>query len=295
MERKIDVMIVGAQKSGTSSLLRYLGEHPACLSHLQKEFSCFFDDKEYEQGFEKALKKFFSHESYTEKTKLICKNANLYAKEEALKRLKEHNPKCEIIFIMRHPTDRTYSSFLMEKNAGSAKFEFSELPELFKKHQEDEINWGFQYFIEYSLYAKYLNKIYEYFPKEQVTLLLYEDLRKDAKSVCKKIFQKIKVDETFIPEVSVVHNLTKKTRSSYYARVLRRLLSNQNPLKKGIKKIISGHAAYHYGEALRKINKVDKKHNSMDENVRAFLVELYKPYNEELAKMIGRDLTFWNK
>ncbi|MEO6883808.1 MAG: sulfotransferase [Bacteroidia bacterium] len=295
MERKIDVMIVGAQKSGTSSLLRYLGEHPACLCHSQKEFSYFYDDKEYSRGFEKALKTFFSHQEYTEETKLICKNANLYANEEALIRLKEHNPKCEIVFIMRNPVERTYSSYLMEKNAGSAKFEFSDLPDLYTKHKDEELYWGFDYFIDYSLYEKHLKNIYHYFSKEQVTLLFYEDLKKDAKNICEKIFKKINVDDHFVPNVTVIYNPTQKTRSFLYARVLRRLLHNENPLKKGLKKLISGHASYHYGEALRKINKINEKHLSMDEDVRTFLLEFYKPYNEELSKMIGKDLAFWNK
>ena len=40
---KIDIMIVGAQKAGTTSLLRYLGEHPECVAHPQKEFAYFLE------------------------------------------------------------------------------------------------------------------------------------------------------------------------------------------------------------------------------------------------------------
>lgn len=44
MSKKIDVMIVGAQKDGTTSLLRYMGEHPDCIAHPQKEFAYFIDE-----------------------------------------------------------------------------------------------------------------------------------------------------------------------------------------------------------------------------------------------------------
>ena len=36
---KIRLMIVGAQKSGTSSLLRYLAQHPDIHTHAQSEMT----------------------------------------------------------------------------------------------------------------------------------------------------------------------------------------------------------------------------------------------------------------
>ena len=48
----IDIMIIGAQKAGTTSLKNYLGEHPELQTHPQKEFGYVWDDKEFNQGFE---------------------------------------------------------------------------------------------------------------------------------------------------------------------------------------------------------------------------------------------------
>ncbi len=296
MIRKIDVMIVGAQKAGTTSLLRYLGEHPQCISHPQKEFSYFTDKKEYSLGLNAALKKYYAHKPHTNETKIIAKNAGLFTDTAGLSRLKQNNPNCEIVFIIRNPVERTYSSYLMEKNFGTVKFDFADLPELIKRHQNNEDDsWDFDFFIEYSLYATHLKNIYNYFPKEQVNIVLYEDLKNDAAGVCKKIFDKIKIDNLFSPKIEIKHNVTQKTRSNIYARIVKHFLRNENPVKKLLKKFMPGHKVYKYGELLRDVNKTEKKHQPINEEVKKFLMEYYKPFNEELEKMIGKDLSNWNK
>lgn len=287
-------MIVGAQKAGTTSLLRYLGEHPECISHPQKEFAYFTDQTEYNQGLDTAFKKYYSHLP-DKPNKIIAKNASLYTNDVGLKRLKENNSKCQIVILLRNPVERTYSSFLMEKNYGSVKFGFSELPELVKKHQDKDESWGFSFFISYGLYALHLKKIYSYFPKEQVTVILYRDLKKDALKECKNIFMKIGVDQDFVPNVEQKHNVTKKNRSQFYARLVHHFLHNGNPIKKAIKKLIPGHKAYKYGELLRDVNKTDKKHQVIDGEVKQFLIDFYKPHNDELEKLIDKDLSDWNK
>ena len=41
-------------------------------------------------------------------------------------------------------------------------------------------------------------------------------------------------------------------------------------------------------------NKTEKKHSPIDEDVKLFLINYYKPYNAELSEMIGKDLSAWN-
>lgn len=295
MERRIDVMIIGAQKAGTTSLLRYLGEHPQCISHPQKEFSYFTDKKEYLLGLNTTLKKYYAHQNHDKSTKLIAKNAGIFTDISALSRLKQNNPNCELIFILRNPVERTYSSYLMEKNFGTLNFDFTELPKLIRKHQNNENDrWDFDFFIEYSLYSTHLKNIYNYFPKTQVKIILYEDFKNDTLGICKNIFSLINVDDSFIPNIDVKHNVTIKTRSNIYARVVKHILHNENPLKKLVKKILPGHTLYKYGELIRDVNKTEKKHLPINEDVKKFLIQYFKPFNVELEKMIGKDLGNWD-
>ena len=51
MARPIDLMIVGAQKAGTTSLLRYLGNHSSICIHEKPEILFFLIDEEYQKGY----------------------------------------------------------------------------------------------------------------------------------------------------------------------------------------------------------------------------------------------------
>ncbi|MDE0685767.1 MAG: hypothetical protein OXI63_22795, partial [Candidatus Poribacteria bacterium] len=59
---KIQLMIVGAQKAGTSSLLRYLAQHPDIHTHAQPEMTFFLQDREYSRGYQWASAKYFAGE-----------------------------------------------------------------------------------------------------------------------------------------------------------------------------------------------------------------------------------------
>jgi hypothetical protein len=294
MSKKLDVMIIGAQKAGTTSLLHYFGEHPQCISHLQKEFAFFTDNTEYNKGFDTALKKYYSHAIYTDTTKMIAKNSAIYVYEYGIKRLKAHNPSCEIILILRNPVERTYSSYLMEKNYGDVPFKFIDIPELIKKPESNPNKAFFECLIEYSIYVNHIKSIYRHFPKEQLSIVFYEDLKNQPAKLCSTIFEKLNIDSSFIPDVKVKHNETKKTHSSSYARMLNSFLKNNNPVKKTVKLFIREHNAYKYGEFLRSFNKTRYNHEAMDADTKNALVEYYKPFNQQLEELIGKDLSHWN-
>ncbi|MCK6649638.1 MAG: hypothetical protein L6Q66_08280, partial [Bacteroidia bacterium] len=80
-----------------------------------------------------------------------------------------------------------------------------------------------------------------------------------------------------------------------YANMIHRFLKNENPIKKAIKLFIPGRFVYRYGEFLREVNKTQQTHESINEDVKKFLIDFYKPQNAELEKMIGKDLSDWNK
>src|SRR5262245_11979337 len=108
---KIDAMIVGAQKSGTTSLLRYLSQHPMIEAHLPEEFSFFVRDAEYELGIESAFTRFFTGTDFSDPKVVVAKNAGMCYNEVALGRLKNHHPGVIVIMVIRNPVDRAWSSY----------------------------------------------------------------------------------------------------------------------------------------------------------------------------------------
>lgn len=283
-------MIAGAQKAGTTSLKNYLGQHPQLQTHLQKEFAFFVDDSAYTEGYIPAKRKYFSVAK--DKALLVAKSAGLYISETAVKRMHEHNPDCKLIIILRNPVERTYSSYLMERNYGAINEPFEIINDII--HKPDPNDWRYEFFIGMSLYHKKLEMIYRYFPKEQVKLIRFEDLTNDPQEVCRTVFQWIGVDNSFTPDTSVRHNVTTVTRSQRYGKLLLRVLSNSNPLKKAARIFLPGKMDYRVGEAMRKINHTGKKYDPIEQKTLTTLIDFFRPYNDELSKLTGIDFSSWN-
>ncbi len=104
--------IVGFQKSGTTSIYEQLMELPLFEKGLGKEvpeMSKRFCDKNY-------FKLFFPKKKGDSITGNAC-HLDIYSPYGVLN-IKNHFPKSKIIIIMRNPTERAYSHFLMDKKFG---------------------------------------------------------------------------------------------------------------------------------------------------------------------------------
>ena len=290
-EKKISLMIIGAQKAGTTSMKNYLGQHPSLQAHPHKEFSYFFDPIEYAKGFDNAIRKYYDHSS--ESNLLIAKNAGLYVSESGIIRLKEHNPDCKLVFILRNPVERTYSSYLMEKNYGAINGTFESIEPVIRKG--DINDWRYEFFIGMSLYQMHLSMIFKHFKKEQVKLIRYEELESKAGEICQELFAWLNVNSNFKPDTDTKYNVTHVNRSPSYGRLVVQLLKNQNPVKKIFRKIMPGKMDYKVGEILRNVNKTKKLYQPISKNMKVLLREFYAPHNKKLSELTGIDFSNWNK
>jgi hypothetical protein len=293
---KIDMMIIGAQKAGTTSLKNYLFEHSQIVSHLPIEFGFFSDDKEYSEGFEKHFKRYFTlKDGYK---KVVAKIATAYAEPTTLERIKAHNPDCQIVLIIRNPVERAYSSYLMEVSRGGMPgLTFSTVIKniLKKPLQELQEDILYKVLIDYGLYYKHLQLIYQFFPPKQVHIILFDELKKDALNVCRRMFDILEVDNTFEPHTEVVHNKAKAYRSASVSVIVNNLRQEDNKLKKIIKKILPYNTFTKIGTYIDSLNRVEIKPPQMDEPTRQRLIAYYKPHNQALEKELGIDLSYWDK
>lgn len=287
---KIQLFICGAQKAGTTSLKHYLSEHPALHSHVQKEFAYFYNEEEFSKGEETAYSKYFG--PFLSERKLIAKNAGLYTNEKGLIRLADHNPDCLVVLILRNPVERAYSAFQMEASYGHASGEFEEVIRVIDSGNRD--NWHYQFLIRMGEYETYIRNFYKIFPKENVIVLRYEDLKSDALSVCHTLFKRLNVSTDFRPDISVRYNVTHKIRSKGYAKVLKQLMRNDNPIKRIAQKLIPARQDYKLGEFLRNANKTHTAPEAINDLARKKLTRYYKPFNDQLSEVTGIDFSDWN-
>lgn len=288
-----DLVIAGAQKSYTTSLKMYLGGHPSVGVHPQQEMAYFTDEKEYAAGYKKALLHYYNGIELENGEKLVAKNAILYTSEKAIKRLHEHSPGCKIVLILRNPVDRAYSAYLMEYNYADIGFPFEQIMAVAAK--ADSSYWPYNLFIDAGNYAKYLKMIYKYFPKEQVKVVLCDEIDEDAVKVCQEIFCWLGVDDTFVPEIKV-HNPTVKVGVKAYSKLAINLLKRSPRVRKIAGWFIPSHYNYKVGDFVRNLNKTGNKYEAMNMETRQALTNYYREANKELEALTGKKVTvLWNK
>ncbi len=227
--RPIDLMIVGAQKAGTTSLLRYLGNHPSICIHEKPEILFFLIDEEYQKGYSWAFDKYFGH-CVDNKKLLFAKNVGIMYSIEAISRLKYHNPDVNLVVMLRNPVDRAYSAYWYALREGwetlkSFEDALDAEPERLK---EDSFKWRHCAYLDRSLYYKHIQTLYEIFKKGQIHIYFYDDFKKDPLSVCKQILSIFNVDMENFNIPSIKFNKSAISRSQY----LIRLINTDNIVKK---------------------------------------------------------------
>lgn len=243
MQKKIELMIIGAQKAGTTSLNRYLSQHPKIYTHYTQEFGMFADIEAYSKGFEYFYKHTVSDDvkSNLEKSVFIGKRVGLMCNYDLLIKLREHNPNVKLVIVLRNPVERAFSAFLYCRNSGMepyTKFEdaiFINDPARFKGN--DRIKKNCQY-IERSSYLKHLKMIYTIFSAENINLFLFEEMILDLNKYLNKMCKVIHLDE-YAFDVSIKYNERKESRFPFLTKVLspgkRLILKNIIPLKQRTK------------------------------------------------------------
>jgi len=290
--RKIDVMIIGAQKAGTTYLKNILSRHPEISTHIQTEFSYFRDDKEYEKDYITVYRKSFRKNRLKAKI-VLAKNAGIYDSRKALERLRQHNPECKIILIMREPVSRAVSSFNMELFNGWLHRDFEELKTIIENNKHDDVLY--QLFINLGLYINHIKVLKEYFPENNIKYFLFEDLQKNPHQLFNETCEWLNIDSQISPQLKTERNASRKARSQFYATVLNKLRKKNNPFKKAAKTVLPYTIFTRIGNFLIKSNKSNKLPEPVSKDMKLFLYQYFKPFNNKLQKETGINLDLWRK
>ena len=302
---KVQLMIVGAQKSGTSSLLRYLAQHPDIHTHAQPEMTFFLQQREYARGYEWAFTKYFAGEqdrAKVEDKQLIAKNVMVMHSPEVLQRIYEHNPEVHLVVLLREPVARAYSAYWWARRRGWENIKTYEeaLAAEEARLNEDWFKWrqcAYQY---NSIYYPHVKNLITQFGSERVHCILTDDLKDDAEAVCQQLFHHIGVRTDFKPVIGERHNQAVMPRSERFNYLFTQFLASHNPLRRAIRKLIPNATAYKLRKAVLDWN--DKPQKNMESvppplspETRERQIAYFKPFNAQLAELLNRDLSSWNR
>ena len=193
-------LILGAQRSGTTALYRYLVSHPNVSAALRKEVHYF--DFQYEKGLDWYLAHFpAARPFWIAGPKSVTGEASPYYLVHPLApgRVWRFNRAMKLIVILRDPIARAWSHYRHEVRRGIENLSFkraidAEADRLAGKGQSlrrgpDYYSYAHHHFayLDRGRYAHYLQAWLELFPRPQMLILKSEDLIEDAHSVVNRV------------------------------------------------------------------------------------------------------------
>ncbi len=205
---KLDFLIIGVQKAGTSALDQYLRQQPDIEMANIKELHFFDNDHLFEKekvdysAIRIAFGKINSNKIYGESTP-----SYIYWNNVA-ERIKEYNPRIKLIAILRNPVDRAFSHWNMEiaKNKENRSFQECIKEEILQIRNGNKKQSRITSYVERGQYFQQIKRLYSNFSKDQVLFVKYEDFLEDqektVEQVCYFISSHLGKNITFNPVVS---------------------------------------------------------------------------------------------
>jgi Sulfotransferase family len=287
--------IVGAAKSGTTALYRYLRQHPDVYLPDVKEprfFSYDPDDRTRYAGprahelIDSVVKDQNAYEALyaaVNGERAIGDVSPAYLPSPvAAGRIRAAVPEARIVAVLRDPVERAYSHFLDNVGSGwEEETDFERVLDL-RDERSRERWWRKWDYVDNGFYAAQLERYFDRFEREHIRVYLYEDLRADARAVLTDLLGFLDVDPSVELDASQRHNVSAVPRS----RALHRVLSAPAPVRGALKPLVPTRVR-------TRIRRGNLHRPEMPAVARARLREVYREDLERLEALIGRDLSAW--
>jgi hypothetical protein len=301
--------IIGAQKAGTTSLYRYLDQHPQIyMSPLKEPF--FFDNEINSKGEvvqqrfggpgRQRAPRFANLEEYrtlfraVKGEKAIGEASPLYIYAPGTaERIKRYVPEARLIALLRNPADRAYSAFLQAVRIGVEPLtDFARA----LRDEEDRIRDNWHYAFHYrdrGLYFEQLERYYRVFGRERVGVWLYEDLRDDPAGVAQSVFRFLRVDDAFTPDTFSKYNPAGVPQSEAAHVMIRTMDTAVGVARRTFLPPTS--KVFLFVNRVRQVlqSRMLAKPPPIDPKIRRELLEGYKEDILKLQELVGRDLSRW--
>jgi hypothetical protein len=171
-----DFIIIGTQRGGTTSLYRYLSEHPEIGAALRKEVHYF--DRYYDKGLDWYL----AHFPEAGQAPVVGEASPYYLFHPAVpERVRAAIPRGKFIALLRNPVDRAYSQYQMKVRHGFESLSFEEAIAAERERlssSDDPLSsaWRHHYYLGRGLYLDQLQRWLTVFPREQLLIVKSEEM-----------------------------------------------------------------------------------------------------------------------
>ncbi|OEU66738.1 MAG: hypothetical protein BBJ57_09480 [Desulfobacterales bacterium PC51MH44] len=268
-------IIIGAMKSGTSSLYRYLAVHPEICMSKMKETNFFVRSMNYEKGINWYESNFMENSS-----KAYGEASTNYSKFPTFKEVPRSMysvlPNAKLIYIVRDPIDRLISHYTHNYSEGLENRNISEvLSDLNNNH-----------YVACSKYYMQVEQYMEYYTKDKILVIATEALRSKPVATMKRVFMFLGVNESFCgSEYSKMYNPTsgkrRKNKIGMYFK------------KNGIENKLESHLPWTLYEMYTKITSNPIKKPELEKDLEMKLIDYLQEDVNSLRAFTADDFANW--
>lgn len=273
-------LVLGAQKSGTTSLNDLLSQHTDICMSLPKETHFF--NVHLDKGLDYYRQTFFRN---WRGEKAVGETTPPYLFLPYIpQRISETLPEVRMVVTLRNPVERAFSHWWMNTLFGletlnfrdaiqhSLRLSFEDL----MKAQKCE-----RFYLQVGYYAEQLKRYQKFFPPKRFYIILSDRLMQDTEATLNEIYSFIGVVRAPLPRDTIRRHETLGLFANWLQKYLRRL---------SLDKLISPQMGYIARQFLKSIG---DRPPTLDDEMRTRLTEHYRPYNKVLEELLKIDLRSW--
>jgi len=261
-------LCIGVQRAATTWLHRCLQSHPDVYLPDEKELHFF------NHNFDRGLDWYASHFDRSASARAIGEITPNYLHTAPLERIANTLPEARLIVILREPVSRAYSAYRLLNE----EFEGLTFPQACASPMGN-------YLVKQSLYGEKLKELYEHFAREQVLVLLYDDVNQNPAGVYRTVCRHLGVDVISPPqEVNQTFNHILFPKTQQFLGRMKLDWAVEIVKKTSL------------GDAIKRLSKQKQGQQVKSQEGTQLTGQLRQLFDEDMAlveALIGRDLSHW--
>jgi Sulfotransferase domain len=279
--------IIGAAKTGTTSLHYYLSQHPEIQMSVNKEPHFFAGPENGIPYPNKRVSNILEYERLFDPSVRVRGEAsvgytNHPRRQGVPERIKQLVPDAKCIYLVRDPIARTVSQYHYRVAAEGERRSLREAL--------SDLSDPYSVYTCPSLYATQIELYLRHFPQEQILVLEQSDLLSDRQSTLRQIFAFLSVDNAvdysrFEEELNT--NREQRIYPASYARL-------RGPVVPAPLRWIPRSVRQPIRRSLERLLMRPVKTATLDDDLRSRLEELYAGEVERLRELTGKSFSTWS-
>jgi hypothetical protein len=302
-----DFLVVGAPRSGTTTLYTLLSGHPRIFMPFEKEPTFFARwGKEPLYRYQKAkvgadyivrdLNDYVRLFLGAKENQIIGEASTLYLylHQDSIENInKIYGSKLrdiKIIALLRNPAERAWSQYCQKKKLGEEPLEFNEAidPQTIRQRHEEQMIPSYDY-VGMGMYSDHIKAYKENFP--QTKILFFEDFIQNPRNTMSQVSEFLEIEDTWKNASIKTYNAS-GTPKNKVAEIVDKFVFKPNRFKDRFKFILPAKARK--GIKLRIPARLFNK-EALNEPLRLELMDFYETDIKKLEKILGSDLSQWRK